>query len=59
MFEPADVSDTGGVYTRWFATTGNVAALVRPDSYVYGVARDAEELAALTKELLGQLRAAA
>jgi len=59
MFEPADVSDTGGVYTRWFAATGNVAALVRPDSYVYGVARDAEELVALAKELLGQLRAVA
>jgi 2-polyprenyl-6-methoxyphenol hydroxylase-like FAD-dependent oxidoreductase len=55
MFEPADLSDTGGVYGRWFASTGCVAAVVRPDSYVYGLARDPQELVALTKELLGQL----
>ncbi|TGN65120.1 bifunctional 3-(3-hydroxy-phenyl)propionate/3-hydroxycinnamic acid hydroxylase [Nocardioides eburneiflavus] len=55
MFEPADLSDTGGVYARWFTGTGCAAVIVRPDSYIYGLARDADELAALTKELLGQL----
>ena len=55
MFEPADLSDTGGVYARWFASTRCAAVIVRPDSYIYGLARDADELAALTKELLGQL----
>lgn len=55
MFDPPDVSDTGGVYARWFAATGCIAAIVRPDSYIYGLAQDAAGLAALTKELLDQL----
>ncbi|MEU0312043.1 bifunctional 3-(3-hydroxy-phenyl)propionate/3-hydroxycinnamic acid hydroxylase [Nocardioides sp. NPDC006273] len=55
MFEPADLSDTGGTYAKWFAATGCVAAIVRPDSYIYGLAHDSQELAALTKELLTQL----
>jgi 2-polyprenyl-6-methoxyphenol hydroxylase-like FAD-dependent oxidoreductase len=55
MFEPADLSDTGGVYSRWFAASGCVAAIVRPDGYVYGTALDAQELAGLAKQLLGQL----
>lgn len=56
MFEPADLSDTGGTYTRWFASTGCVAAIVRPDSYIYALAGNAEELGAQIKELLSQLR---
>ena len=55
MFEPADLSDTGGTYAKWFAATGCIAAIVRPDSYIYGLAHDPQELAALTKELLTQL----
>jgi 3-(3-hydroxy-phenyl)propionate hydroxylase/flavoprotein hydroxylase len=55
MFGTAEISDTGGVYGRWFAETGCVAALVRPDSYVFGLARDAHELATLTKDLLTAL----
>lgn len=55
MFEAADLSDTGGLYAKWFATTGCVAAIVRPDSYIYGLARDRQELASLTKELLDRL----
>lgn len=57
-YGPSDLSDTGGVYARWFAQTGCVAAIVRPDSYVYGLARDADELAALAAELTMSLRAA-
>ncbi|MCF7553631.1 bifunctional 3-(3-hydroxy-phenyl)propionate/3-hydroxycinnamic acid hydroxylase [Pseudonocardia sp. WMMC193] len=55
MFGGAEISDTGGVYARWFADTGCVAAIVRPDSHVYGLARDPDELATLTKDLLGAL----
>ncbi|MFC8797796.1 bifunctional 3-(3-hydroxy-phenyl)propionate/3-hydroxycinnamic acid hydroxylase [Promicromonospora sp. NPDC057138] len=59
MFEPADLSDTGGIYSRWFAVTGCVAAIVRPDSYIYALASDVDELSTLTKDLLGQLSAPA
>ncbi|MEE4014817.1 bifunctional 3-(3-hydroxy-phenyl)propionate/3-hydroxycinnamic acid hydroxylase [Roseibium sp. FZY0029] len=55
MFGGAEISDTNGVYARWFDETGGVAAIVRPDSYVYGVARDAGELALLTRQLLSTL----
>jgi 2-polyprenyl-6-methoxyphenol hydroxylase-like FAD-dependent oxidoreductase len=55
MFGGAEISDSGGVYARWFAETGSVAAVVRPDSYVFGLARDAEELVSLMKELLRAL----
>jgi 2-polyprenyl-6-methoxyphenol hydroxylase-like FAD-dependent oxidoreductase len=55
MFEPADVCDTGGIYTRWFATTGCIAVIVRPDSYIYALAGDRNELSTLTEELLAQL----
>jgi 3-(3-hydroxy-phenyl)propionate hydroxylase/flavoprotein hydroxylase len=46
-----DLSDTGGVYTRWFDTTGAVAAIVRPDSYVYGLAKSGAELGSLLSQL--------
>jgi 2-polyprenyl-6-methoxyphenol hydroxylase-like FAD-dependent oxidoreductase len=52
MFDGAPVSDTAGVYTRWFATQECVAAIVRPDGYVYGLARDAGELAGLMQDLI-------
>ena len=55
MFDAADLSDTGGVYGRWFASTGCVAAIVRPDSYVYALARDTHQLVSLTEQLLGRL----
>ncbi|WP_416972149.1 bifunctional 3-(3-hydroxy-phenyl)propionate/3-hydroxycinnamic acid hydroxylase [Streptomyces sp. 4F14] len=59
MNERADLSDTGGVYTRWFAASGCAAAIVRPDGYIFGQARDPQELAALTKELLDLLAVSA
>ena len=52
MFWPGTYSDTAGVYTRYFTQTGAVAAVVRPDSYVYGLARDPDELAQLVGNLL-------
>ncbi|MGY3451179.1 bifunctional 3-(3-hydroxy-phenyl)propionate/3-hydroxycinnamic acid hydroxylase MhpA [Bradyrhizobium sp. USDA 4353] len=43
--------EESGVVARWFERHGCSAALVRPDHYVYGVAKDAPELAALLSEL--------
>ena len=57
MFTPGPYSDTAGVYTRYFAQTGAQAALVRPDSYVYGLARDPGELARLVGRLLESIGA--
>lgn len=39
-------TETEGVLARWFERQGCSAALVRPDHYVYGVASDAQQLAA-------------
>ncbi len=55
MFTPGPYSDTGGVYTRFFAQTGATAAVVRPDSYIYGLARDPDELARLVRTLLNSI----
>jgi 3-(3-hydroxy-phenyl)propionate hydroxylase len=43
-----DYCETEGVTTRWFATHGCVAAIVRPDHYVFGTAADSDDL---TREL--------
>lgn len=55
MYGGAPISDTNGVYARWFDQTGAVAAIVRPDSYIYGLARDARELSTLLSRLLAAL----
>lgn len=55
MYGGSDLSDTGGVYTRWFADTNCVAAIVRPDSYVYGTAKTPQELETLMTQLLNAL----
>ncbi|MDP3699720.1 MAG: bifunctional 3-(3-hydroxy-phenyl)propionate/3-hydroxycinnamic acid hydroxylase [Hylemonella sp.] len=39
-------TETEGVLARWFERQGCMAALVRPDHYVYGVASDAQQLSA-------------
>jgi len=52
MFTPAPFSDTAGVYTRYFSEVGAVAAVVRPDSYVYGLARTGDELTTLISDVL-------
>ncbi|MGY4307375.1 3-(3-hydroxy-phenyl)propionate hydroxylase [Bradyrhizobium sp. USDA 4369] len=49
------LSEESGVVARWFERHGCSAALVRPDHYVYGVAKDTPELAALLSELTERL----
>jgi hypothetical protein len=43
--------DTGGVFGRWFDEAGADAAVVRPDRYVYGTAKDADGLSRLLERL--------
>jgi 3-(3-hydroxy-phenyl)propionate hydroxylase len=49
--------ETDGVVDAWFHRHGCIAALVRPDHYVYGVATSAEDLTALVTEWATQLGA--
>jgi 3-(3-hydroxy-phenyl)propionate hydroxylase len=53
VIEDADV-DIDGTIAAWFATFGCTAAIVRPDRYVFGVAREREEIG----DLLGRLNLA-
>ncbi len=55
MFGGSGMWDTGSFHTRWFTESGCVAAIVRPDSYVYGLGRGAGELSALAKDPLSAL----
>jgi len=48
--------EADGVLEHWFGAQHCVAALVRPDHYVYGVAADARELAELLQALNTQLK---
>ena len=45
---PRDWQETEGVLAQWFVRHAAIAAIVRPDHYVYGVASDA---AALVRQL--------
>jgi len=45
-----------GVVAEWFNTNNCAAAVVRPDHYVYGVARDERELDRILKEAEKDLR---
>jgi 3-(3-hydroxy-phenyl)propionate hydroxylase len=45
------VADSDGDLVAWFAAHGAVAVLLRPDFYVYGIARDAVDLARLMAAL--------
>jgi 3-(3-hydroxy-phenyl)propionate hydroxylase len=45
------VADADGDLAAWFAAHGAVAVLLRPDCYVYGIARDAADLARLVTAL--------
>ncbi|GGF13655.1 bifunctional 3-(3-hydroxy-phenyl)propionate/3-hydroxycinnamic acid hydroxylase MhpA [Subtercola lobariae] len=45
------LTDADGRYLRWFEANGCSAALVRPDSYVFGTTRDADGLTAVLAEL--------
>lgn len=52
MLEGAPLSDTGGVYSRWFANEECLAAIVRPDRHIYGTARTTGDLIALLEKLI-------
>jgi 3-(3-hydroxy-phenyl)propionate hydroxylase len=45
------LQERDGVAAAWFARHGVLAALVRPDHYVFGVAADAMQLATLRDQL--------
>ena len=57
---PSETADAlverDGVVAGWFDRHGCRAAIVRPDHYVFGTARDADGLAALVAELEARLR---
>lgn len=48
----ADFQETDGVLSNWFSRYECLAAIVRPDHYVYGVASSAETLAAQVDALV-------
>jgi 3-(3-hydroxy-phenyl)propionate hydroxylase len=51
----ADALETDGVAEAWFKRHQCMAALVRPDNYVYGVAAAADDVPALMSELADRL----
>ena len=51
QLDSPELEETDGVLAHWFAQQACVAAIVRPDHYVYGVAADADELSAQILEL--------
>jgi 2-polyprenyl-6-methoxyphenol hydroxylase-like FAD-dependent oxidoreductase len=50
-----DALDPARAYRRWFDTHGCVAALVRPDFYVFGTATRTEDVSALVRRLQASL----
>lgn len=48
---PNALKETEGVLASWFERHGVIAALVRPDHYVFGTARNATELGDLMDEI--------
>jgi len=51
--------DSDGVYAAWFAGHPCLAAVVRPDWYLYGTASDGQALAALLERLQASLHGGA
>jgi 3-(3-hydroxy-phenyl)propionate hydroxylase len=49
------MATTDELFAHWLAETGAIAAVVRPDRYVYGVARTPAELVRLVDDLSGAL----
>jgi 3-(3-hydroxy-phenyl)propionate hydroxylase len=50
------LEETDDVLANWFDGHGVTAAIVRPDHYVFGTARNASELANLLREINSRLR---
>ena len=53
---PETLVERDGLMASWFDRHDCVAAIVRPDHYVFGTARTAAELALLIAELEARLR---
>jgi 3-(3-hydroxy-phenyl)propionate hydroxylase len=53
---PNALAETEGVLASWFDRHGVIAAIVRPDHYVFGTVRDATELGDLLREIEARLR---
>lgn len=54
----SSVVDVNGTYAAWFAEHGRVAALARPDFYLYGSAADAEDVNSLVTDLSSSIGSA-
>ena len=52
------LEESEGVLAGWFDSCGAAAAIVRPDHYVFGAARNADELGDLLREIVLRLRPA-
>ena len=50
-----DAVDLDGTYLPHMTETGHVAALVRPDHYLFGVARSGDEIGLVVDALRDQL----
>ncbi len=57
MFGAGQHEEQDGIVAAWFAKHRAVAALVRPDHYVYGVASNSEQIAALAASYCTALKA--
>lgn len=55
MFEGGELSDTGGIYASWFENEQCIAAIVRPDGYLYGTASEPAELVELLDGLITRI----
>ncbi|PIT03228.1 FAD-binding monooxygenase [Bradyrhizobium nitroreducens] len=53
--QPGTLKEADGVLAGWFDRHGVVAAIVRPDHYVFGTARNADELDRLLREVSSRL----
>jgi hypothetical protein len=53
---PSDLYDIDEVYASWFATSSCSVAVIRPDWYVYGTARDHTELTKTLERLARSLQ---
>ena len=53
--QPGVLQEADGVVNQWFQRHQCVAALVRPDHYVYGIAATTSDIAALVQEAASQV----
>lgn len=53
--DPAKLREKDGVLAAWFDRHGAIAAIVRPDHYVFGAAQDVEALRRLITDLSARL----